>query len=148
MSIDSTPHSGRDSVCSRPSPPAAEIPCRWCRNREAAEAAETVAEAKARVDQEMRELGLLELHGRIFDKLVANFESVAGREGYRGLGLDECGLVSEWELDELHHKWRAASKAMSRLERERFLKCATDVAASLAHIVAQFGDGSPCKQEA
>lgn len=142
------PQTGRDSVPLPPLPWTIDSVCQWCRNREEAEAVETAAEARARVDQEMRGLGLLELHGRIFEKLVAEFDEVAGRNEWHGLGLDECGLVGEWELDELHHKWRAASKAMSRLDRDRFLKVAADVAAKLTQIVAQFGDGNQFKQGA
>ena len=148
MSIESRPQTGRDSVPLPPSPCTPEAICKWCRARDEAEASETAAEARARVDQEMRELGLLELHGRIFDKLVAEFDEVTGSDEYRGLSLCECGLVGEWNLDELHHKWHAASEAMSRLDRDRFLKFAADVAARLTEIVAQFGDGNPFKQEA
>ena len=148
MSIESRPQTGRDSVPLPASPWTPESICKWCRARDEAEASETAAEARARVDEEMRELGLLELHGRIFDKLVAEFDEVAGSEQYRGLTLCECGGVNEWQLDELHSKWRAASKAMGRLDRERFLAFATDVAAKLAEIVRQFGDGNPSEQEA
>jgi hypothetical protein len=147
MSIDSTPQTGRDSVPLPASPWTPEDICRWYRNREEAEAAETAAEARTRVDQEMRDLGLHELHGRIFDKLVAEFDEVAAADEYRGLSLDECGIVGEYGIDELLHKWRAASKAMSKLDRDRFLKFAADTAARLAEIVAQFGDGNPWPKE-
>lgn len=144
----SKPQTGRGSVPLPASPWTPESLCRWCRNREQAEAAETAAEARARVHEEMRDLGLHELYGRIFGKLVEEFDEVAAADEYRGLSLDDCSLVSEWGIDELLHKWRAASKAMSKLDRERFIKFAADAAARLTEVVAQFGDGNPWKQEA
>ena len=148
MHFDSKSDTGRDSAPLPPSPFTPEGLCQWCRNREAAEEAESSDEAFRRSSDEMRELGLLELHGRVFEKLVAEFDEVAATPEYRGLSLDECGLVSEWALDELLHKWRAAAKAMGRLDRERFLKFSADAAARLTEIVAQFGDINPWKQEA
>jgi hypothetical protein len=148
MSIETRPATGRDSVPLPPSPWTPGGISKWCRDRDAAEAVETASEARERTSQEMRELGLHDLYRGIFDKLVGEFEKTAATEEYRGLSLDECNIVSQYGIEELLRTWRAASKAMSKLDRDRFEKFAADAAARLAEIVAQFGDGKASKVEA
>lgn len=136
---------GRDSVPLPPSPWTPESICQWCRNRDEAEARETAAEACDRAAQEMRELGLHDLYSGILSWLLGKFDEIATSGEYRGLSLDECGPANQYELEELLDKWRAASKAMSRLDRDRFQKFAADVAARIAEIVHQFGDANASK---
>ncbi len=142
MSIESNAATGRDSVPLPPSPWTPESICQWCRNRDEAEARETAPEACDRVAQEMRELGLHDLYSGILSRLLAQFDRIAASKELRGRSLEECGPVNQYGLEELLDKWRAASNAMSRLDRDRFEKFAADVAARITEIVDQYADAN------
>jgi hypothetical protein len=145
MSIESKAATGRDSVPLPPSPWTPESICQWCRNRDEAEAKETAPEACDRAAQEMRDLGLHDLYSGVLSKLLAQFDRIAASQEMRGLSLEECGPVNQYGLEELLDKWRAASKAMSRLDRDRFQKFAADVAARITEIVDQYADANASK---
>jgi len=148
MSIETRQATGRDSVPLPASPWTPESISQWCRERDAAEAAETASEARERAAQEMRQLGFHDLYVRIFGRLIAEFDETAATEEYRGLSLDECNIVSVYGIEELLRMWQAASKAMACLDRDTFEKFAADAAARLTEIVVQFGDGKPAREEA
>lgn len=154
------PKTGADSVplpaaCHDPDSP--EYGVAWDHywaERAQAEARETADEAivRCRADADFFTDGgqrfdhVLELAVDTFDRRVVDLDGPDG-ETYRGLGLDEYGFYSGFEIDHMRKAWKGMAQSFDDLDRDRYRKAAAEFAAALANMAVGMGLLAPAEKQ-
>lgn len=121
----------------------------WARywvERDQAERRETADEAVARCRAEADHFDgggrrfdhVLDTTLDTFDSHVADLKGPEG-ESYRGLGLDESGFYSGFEIDRMRRAWRTMDDAFGNLDRDAYRKAAAEFARALADLAIGMG---------
>lgn len=146
------PSTGADSVplpplCHDPDGPEARAAwARYWKERADAEQRETADEAVARcraeadffTDGGQRFDHVLDVAVDTFDRHVVDLDRPEGLR-YRGMGLDECGFYSGFEIDRMRRAWKSMADAFHDLDRDRYRKAAAEFAGSLADLAVGMG---------
>ncbi len=77
-----------------------------------------------------------------FDRQVADLARPTG-EQYRGLGLDECGFYSGWQIGRMLQAWHTMADAFDDLDREQYRKAAAEFAGALADMSVGMASPTP-----